>query len=214
VTGNTTTFEKSGDPVAGTGWLDAGANDKRFIMASGPFTMAPGDTQRIALAIIVGRGRNRLVSVKLMKELDLVAQAAYDAGFKGQFLPITEGQVDGGGAAGPGKDDSQPADFNAARPPASESLGFGVRVELSPSRDRVGLSVTAAQPGAYKLEVIDTRGRLVRTLYCGSLSAVQQSITWDGRDDTGDAAAAGIYFARLACQAAGLSESAKMVLLR
>jgi hypothetical protein len=53
--GNSTTFTLTGDPVTGRGWLDGvqfSADDRRMGLSSGPFTMAPGDTQEIVVAEI------------------------------------------------------------------------------------------------------------------------------------------------------------------
>jgi len=81
VTGDTTTFVMSGDPVTGTGWLDSIPADKRFMLSSGPFTMAPGDTQEVVAAIVLGRGADRLTSITAMKYNDRFAQSAFDNNF-------------------------------------------------------------------------------------------------------------------------------------
>lgn len=213
-TGNPTTFEFSGDPVARTGWIDTQVGDRRFVMAAGPFTMEPGDTQHVALAVIVGQGRNRLVSVKIMKQLDLVAQAAYDAGFKGQFLPIGEGRLVDPDAGSPFRGDRQPVGMSAGRLETLGACGCGVTVACSPSWDCAALGVRVAQPGSYLLQVIDTRGRLVSTIYEGDLSGGAQSFIWYGRDNSGRAVPAGIYFAHLASGSGDVTGSAKIVLLR
>lgn len=82
--GNPTPFTLTGDPVTGTGWLDGqqyAADDRRLGLSSGPFTMAPGDTQEIVIAEIVGGaapGVDRLTAVSLLKFYDKVAQLTYD----------------------------------------------------------------------------------------------------------------------------------------
>ena len=75
-----TTFQVSGDPVAGTGWLDTSSADRRFMISSGPFTMFPGDSQEVVLAIIVGQGTDRLTSITDLKSRDNFVQSAFDAG--------------------------------------------------------------------------------------------------------------------------------------
>ena len=83
-TGGTTVFALYGDPVAGTGWLDGQqhpAGDRRAGMASGPFTMAAGDTQEVVVAEIAAQGSNNINSVSLLKSYDKVAQDAYDKFF-------------------------------------------------------------------------------------------------------------------------------------
>jgi hypothetical protein len=80
-TGQPTPFNVSGDPVANTGFLDSSPSDRRLMLSSGPFTMAPGDTQDVVVGIVVAQGESRLASVALMKCFDEAVQAAYDAGF-------------------------------------------------------------------------------------------------------------------------------------
>jgi hypothetical protein len=81
VTGEPTRFFNSGDPVLGTGWLDNNAADKRMMLNSGPFQMAPGDTQHVVGAIIVGQGSSRLSSVAGLRFFDTFAQLAFDKAF-------------------------------------------------------------------------------------------------------------------------------------
>ena len=51
--------------------------------------------------------------------------------------------------------------------------------------------------GPLALEVLDARGRLVRSLASGPYAAGRHGFAWDGRDEAGRRAAAGIYFARV-----------------
>lgn len=52
--------------------------------------------------------------------------------------------------------------------------------------------------GSVRLALYDVRGRLVKTLVAGeSMGAGSHEVIWDGRDDAGRPAAAGIYFYRL-----------------
>lgn len=80
-----TTFALSGDPVTGEGWIDGqilASGDRRIGCASGPFTMMPGDEQEIVVAQIAAIGADRLSSVALLKNYDIVAQDAYNNFFK------------------------------------------------------------------------------------------------------------------------------------
>jgi hypothetical protein len=85
-----TTFALAGDPVRGTGWLDGQilpAGDRRIALSSGPFTMAPADTQEIVVAELAAgaiTGVDRLTAITLLKYYDKQAQLAYD-----QFFNIT-----------------------------------------------------------------------------------------------------------------------------
>ena len=60
------------------------AGDRRIGMASGPFTMAAGDTQEVVVAEIVAGaipGVDRISAIGLLKFYDRVAQVAYDNNF-------------------------------------------------------------------------------------------------------------------------------------
>jgi hypothetical protein len=68
-------------------------------------------------------------------------------------------------------------------------------------------------PVAADLRVFDARGRLVKTLIDSDRATARQYlIRWDGRDDAGHPAAAGIYFYRL--RAAGRELVRRLVLVR
>lgn len=81
-------FPLSGDPVAGTGFIDGlgetysfSYGDRRFTMNTGPFTMAPGDTQEVVIAFICGIGADRLSSIAVMKYNVRFAQSIYNSQF-------------------------------------------------------------------------------------------------------------------------------------
>jgi len=85
VTNRPTPFVLSGDPVAGTGWIDgtiAGPGDRRMAMSSGPFTMMPGDTQEVVVANLASRGADYLSSITALKTDDKVAQRVYNSLFR------------------------------------------------------------------------------------------------------------------------------------
>ena len=86
--GNETPFVLTGDPVAESGWLDGQqypSGDRRMGLSSGPFIMAPGDTQEVVVAEICAGaipGVDRLTAVNLLKFYDKAAQLAYDNFFR------------------------------------------------------------------------------------------------------------------------------------
>jgi hypothetical protein len=77
-----------GDPVTGTGPTFIGPAavsapaDVRMCLCSGPFTMAPGDTQQVVVAALVGLGADYLSSISVLKANDDIAQSAYNAFFQ------------------------------------------------------------------------------------------------------------------------------------
>lgn len=76
-----TRFFYPGDPVTQTGWIDEDQADKRIMLSSGPFTMAPGDSQEVVVGLIVAQAGDRLSSVTLLKAYDDQAQKVFDANF-------------------------------------------------------------------------------------------------------------------------------------
>ena len=78
--GLATTYYYTGDPVQGTGWLDGTAADKRMLLGTGPFTMAPGNVGDYWAAIVIGQGWNRLSSVNIMRALDDDVEGFFEGG--------------------------------------------------------------------------------------------------------------------------------------
>ena len=76
-TGERTFFWATGDPVAGTGWVDEQTWDKRMLLVSGPFQFADGDTQEVVGGIIISRGNSWQESVVLLKANDALAKEVY-----------------------------------------------------------------------------------------------------------------------------------------
>ena len=59
----------------------AASADRRFLMSVGPFTMATGDSQEVVFGIFHAAGGDALASVAYLKEVDALAQTAYDIDF-------------------------------------------------------------------------------------------------------------------------------------
>ncbi len=73
-------FPFSGDPVEGTGWLDANPGDRRFILAMGPFNLDPGQSKDLVAAIIVALGTNHLNSITELRIASDEIQQMYEGG--------------------------------------------------------------------------------------------------------------------------------------
>jgi hypothetical protein len=87
-TSQPTTFMVPGDPTLDQGkddqiWVMRDyryANDARFLISSGPFTMAPGDSQEVVFAIMLAVDKGGpLQSYKKLKEVDAIVQQFYDS---------------------------------------------------------------------------------------------------------------------------------------
>jgi hypothetical protein len=97
--GDTLNYAVSGDPVSGTGDLDANAADRRLFLTTGPFSFNPGDSTEIVAAVIVGQCGDRIGSVASLKYTDAFAQTAYNFGFDVPEPPaspeVTVSELDG-----------------------------------------------------------------------------------------------------------------------
>ena len=82
-------FPLSGDASNGSGFVDGqgttysfAPGDRRILLNTGPFQMAPGDTQEIVVGVVAGIGSDRRSSVTVMKFNDRFVQNTYDARFQ------------------------------------------------------------------------------------------------------------------------------------
>ena len=92
---------------------------------------------------------------------------------------------------------------NPASTPGSVGVGGGLRDELralgpNPFRESTTLRFALARSGRVDAAVYDVLGREVRTLARGAwFGTGEQTLAWDGRDGSGRAAGAGVYFLRV-----------------
>jgi hypothetical protein len=98
ITNQPTVFPYSGDPVTGQGWLydfpvSGGAG---FVFFSGPFTLAPNDTQWAMIAVIPGLGESNLNSITQMRrKAEILHSLPYDSlAFGVLGYPITDVEID------------------------------------------------------------------------------------------------------------------------
>jgi flagellar hook assembly protein FlgD len=78
--------------------------------------------------------------------------------------------------------------------PASLALALS---QPNPFRAQTRIEWAVPRPSHVRLSVYDVAGRAVRTLASGPYAAGRYHADWDGRDDAGMRAAAGVYFFRL-----------------
>lgn len=58
-----------GSPSSVTNWVDSNSGDRRMMLSTGPFTLAPGEFQEVVFAIAVGQGANRLASITSLRAM-------------------------------------------------------------------------------------------------------------------------------------------------
>lgn len=67
----------------------------------------------------------------------------------------------------------------------------------NPFNPTTTVSYTVGLLGRVTIKVYDLAGRVVRTLVDGAHEVGEYEVLWDGRTDTGDRAASGVYFIRM-----------------
>lgn len=90
---------------------------------------------------------------------------------------------------------------------------YGLRQNVpNPFNPTTTISFALPQAGNVTLNVYNSAGQLVRTLYSGAKGSGIHQVTWDGRADNGAKVASGVYFYRLV--AGSYVETKRMVLLK
>ena len=95
---------------------------------------------------------------------------------------------------------------------ANVALG---RAHPSPFGQRTTVGYSIAARAHVNVRIIDVGGRVVRTLIDRAVEQGEHSLVWDGRTDSGERAASGVYFVRLESFDGSKTEEAtqKLVLL-
>ena len=105
----------------------------------------------------------------------------------------------------------------AVREPGGESVPRGFELDPNyPNPFNPGTRIRFALPadGDASLTVYNALGQRVRALAAGRHRAGRHVVYWDGADDSGRAAASGVYHCRLEMPALGLSRQRTMTLAR
>ncbi|HTY07676.1 MAG TPA: S8 family serine peptidase [Candidatus Edwardsbacteria bacterium] len=89
---------------------------------------------------------------------------------------------------------------------------FVVRAYPNPASGAATISLTLPRAGLVTASLYDAAGRCMRTLPAVAMTAGSNRLCWDGRDQTGRPAAAGVYFCRIS--APGGSAVARIVMVR
>ena len=89
---------------------------------------------------------------------------------------------------------------------------LGLCASPNPFRSSASISFELSEPGYTSIIVFDLSGRIVCSLAESELGAGQYSYIWDGRSQSGEPVASGLYFCRI--QSGGISETTGLCLLR
>ncbi len=93
-----------------------------------------------------------------------------------------------------------------------EAVIFQATAYPNPFNPQTTIAWNLPAAGALKVNIFDTRGRMVRSLRDGPAQAGPGSVSWDGRDDSGLQVGTGVYFAHLAGETA--SRTTKITLVK
>jgi hypothetical protein len=86
----------------------------------------------------------------------------------------------------------------------------------NPFNPATTIDFTVASPGRVTIRVYDVAGRVVRSLVDAHFAGGRRRAVWDGTTDSGERAASGVYFVRMAAVTTRASYSAtrKLALLK
>ena len=82
----------------------------------------------------------------------------------------------------------------------------------NPFTQSTTIALAMPRPAKTHLAVYDVQGRVVRTLVNRVLEAGVHPILWDGRTDTGNPVARGVYFAKL--ESGGVTSSRRIAVVK
>jgi len=82
----------------------------------------------------------------------------------------------------------------------------------NPFNPQTSIAFTIPEKSFVELSVYNILGMKVRTLINGDMETGEHTVTFDGKDDSGNPVSAGIYFYRLKTQSSALTR--KMVLIK
>ena len=155
-----TRFPYSGDPVTGSGWVYNGRYliaSEGFIMFSGPFNLAPGDTQWVMTALVGALDSNRIASVQALRNyaIDL-----HSTSYNGLAHPTA--------LSVPG--------ISLLRESFSLQQNFP-----NPFNPSTTISYSLATRSFVKLSVTDILGRVVAVLEDGTQEAGVHEVTFDAK---------------------------------
>jgi uncharacterized membrane protein len=83
----------------------------------------------------------------------------------------------------------------------------------NPFNPATNISLALKQDSWIRLDICDARGRLVRVLHDGILTAGNHVMRWDGQTSGGRTAASGLYLARIRDES-GISQTRRMMLIK
>ncbi len=194
ITNLPTIWPLTGDPVTGTGWYivtyySRSGGDQRYHVPTGPFNMAPNDTQEVVIAFLIKKGTDNLNSITELRNYAAQIQHWYDNDL------VTDVEETG------------------STIPLEYSLSQNYPNPFNPS---TVISYQLPVSGLVSLKVYDILGSEVATLVNEEQSAGSYNVQFTINNlPTGQAGlqlSSGVYFYRL--QAGSFIQTKKMLLIK
>ncbi|MEJ2546103.1 MAG: T9SS type A sorting domain-containing protein [Calditrichaceae bacterium] len=200
--GTPTKFPVNGDPVTGLGDIDGEGNNvsagsRRFVISSGPFTMAPGDTQDIALAIVGGLGPHDSSNVSSVAKLQEYAPLLHSLWQSFNDFEPPKGPVPGRENFNNSESTEYPVFMLGQNYPNPFNNVTNIRFRLLGKMD-------------VRLSIYNINGQLNKNIYRGTLEKDDYNFKWDGKDNNGKILPSGIYFLHMQC---GLNVQTKKLIM-
>jgi len=175
---------------------DTLTGDVLFIVGSEPFTIYPGDSVEVALALVGGHDQAS-VYINAVAAKERYNLSTYVNNDEVKTLP-------------------QNFVLHQNYPnPLVKTLPQNFVLHQNypnPFNPTTIISFSLTEEGEVSLEVFNLLGQKVKTLLVGHVTAGSHTVEWDATDNRGDKVASGVYFYRLTL--AEGSQTRKMVLLK
>ncbi len=185
--GQPTFFPLNGDPISGKGDIDGAdqnlsAGNRYFFVNSGPFTMQPGETQDIIVALTGGwtdtYGSNLGGVVDLQKKAPVLQQTCQSL----LDTPVPQGPA--------------PYFQKKDRLPDANQFVLGQNFP-NPFNNSTQIRFQVFQTMPLTLTIYNALGQNVRVLYNGMISKGDHTLVWNGKNGEGEILPSGLYFVRL-----------------
>ncbi len=176
----------AGDPLTGQGDIDGkdynmSPGNRAFMVNTGPFSLQPGQSQEIIYAYVAAYSTgNQLDALANLQKMIPTVKKAYQ-----EFLNFEP-------PVGPRK---------STKPEISDSSGVDYFLLAegypNPFSQNVKIKFRLLNQMDIRLEVFNSAGQRVKTIYQGPLSKGIHDLQWDGTNQSGSRLPSGVYFIRL-----------------
>ncbi len=180
-----TPWPLAGNPVTGQGDVDGrgyntNPSNRSFMVNSGPFSMQPGQVQDIIFAYVAAYSLgNHLDALATLQKIVPTVKRAYR-----EFLNFVP-------PVGPRK--------KITAKPDSTNVEYFLLAEgyPNPFHQSVKIKFRLLNNMDVRLDIFNSAGQRVKTLYRGQLNKGVHDLQWDGTNQAGHILPSGIYFVRL-----------------